>query len=59
MSLHESRSSKRSKPIKGSKTGDAREDASLFTVARTTEVEVREEDITRPVRSYVSNPSRL
>ena len=49
MSLYESRSSKRSKPIKGSKTGDAREDASLFTVARTTEVEFREEDITRPV----------
>jgi len=55
MSLHESRSSKRNK------TSDVRGDASLFTVARTTDqletIEV--EDITRPVRSCVSNPSRL
>jgi len=64
MSLYESRSSKRSKPIKGSKSGDAGGDASLFTIVRTTdqlettEVEAREEDITRPVRSCVSNPSR-
>lgn len=55
MSLHES-SSKRSS--KRSKTGDARE--GLFTVARTTnQLETTEvEDITRLVRSCVSNPSR-
>jgi hypothetical protein len=56
MSLYES---KRSKSI------GARGDASLFTVARTTdqletttEDEDNEEDITRPVRSCVSNPSQ-
>ena len=58
MSLHESRSSKRNK------TSDVRGDASLFTVARTTDqletiTEVEDdEDITRPVRSCVLNPTQ-
>jgi hypothetical protein len=63
MSLHESRSSKRSKPVGDSKSASAKRE--LFTVARTTdqlettiEVEEEVEDITRPVRSCVSNPSR-
>jgi len=64
MSLYESRSSKRNKPIKGSKSSDTEGDASLFTIVRTTdqletiEVEAREEDITRLIRSCISNPSR-
>jgi hypothetical protein len=62
MSHHESsskKSSKRSKP-----SGDAKGDASLFTVARTTDqlettTEVEDnEDITRPVRSCVLNPTQ-
>jgi hypothetical protein len=63
MSPHESslrKNSRRSKP-----GGDAGGDASLFTVAattiarqETTEVEAENEDITRPVRRCVSNPSR-
>jgi hypothetical protein len=65
MSPHESssrRSSKRSKPTGDSKSAGVR--GELFTVARTTDqlestTEVEdEEDITRPVRSCVSNPSR-
>jgi hypothetical protein len=56
MSHHESRESKRSKSV------DTVEE--LFTVARTTdqlestEVEDEDEDITRPVRSCVLNPSQ-
>jgi hypothetical protein len=63
MSLHESRSSKRSKPSRDSKSAGTR--GELFTVARsttnlletTTEVE-DDEDITRPVRSCVTDPSQ-
>jgi hypothetical protein len=57
MSLYESRKSKRSK--------SASAGGELFTVARTTnqletttEVEDNEEDITRPVRSCVTDPSQ-
>ena len=63
MSLHESRSSKRSKPVGDSKSASAK--GELFTIARTTNqletiIEVEEEvkDITRPIRSCVLNPSR-
>jgi hypothetical protein len=54
MSLHESRSSKRSKP-----SGDA--EGALFTIARTTDqLETTEvdEDITRLFRSYITDPSQ-
>jgi hypothetical protein len=62
MSHHESslkKSSKRSKP-----SGDAKGDASLFTIARTTNqletiTEVEDnKDITRPVQSCVLNPTQ-
>jgi hypothetical protein len=66
MSHHESsskKSSKRSKPGGDSKSTGAR--GELFTVARTTdqletttEIEDDEEDITRPVRSCVLNPTQ-
>lgn len=63
MSHHESRESKRSKSVKSVKTDGDEE--GLFTVARTTTdqletttVNDEDEDITRPVRSCVSNPSR-
>jgi hypothetical protein len=65
MSHHESslkKSSKRSKPGGDSKSTSAR--GELFTIARTTnqleittEIEDNKEDITRPVRSCVLNPT--
>ena len=54
MSYHES-SSKRSS--KRNKIGDIKRD--ILTITIITEVEVREEDITRLIRSCISNPSRL
>jgi hypothetical protein len=66
MSLHESRTSRRSKSVSGNtgNTGNKpASDGDLFTIARTdrlktTEVDNKSEDISRPIRSCVSNPSR-